>query len=91
MFQRNIDEWPPERIELLPSKKLVQENRTKVKPVNKDEQGLTDYEAALLDTVARILSDELNQLEKPGPVDEKDVAKFLQSAKASKAFYPVSV
>ena len=24
LFQRNIDEWPPERLELLPSKKLVQ-------------------------------------------------------------------
>ena len=86
MFQRNIDEWPPERIELLPSKKLVQENNTKVKPVNKDEQGLTDYEAALLDTVARILRDELSQLEKPGPVDERDVARFLQSAKARRPF-----
>ena len=51
--------------------------------MKKDQQGLTDYEAALLDTVARILSDELSQLEKPGPVDEKDVARFLQSAKVA--------
>ena len=71
---------------MLPSKKLVQENRTKVKPVKKDEKRLTYYEAALLDTVARILSDELSQLEKPGPVDERDVERFLQSAKASKAY-----
>ena len=71
---------------MLAFKKLVQENRTKVKPVKKDEQGLTFSEAALLDTVARILSDELSQLEKPGPVDERDVARFLQSAKASKAY-----
>ena len=75
---------------MLASERLVQEDGSKVKPVKKDEQGLTDYEAALLDTVARILRDELSQLEKPGPVDERDVARFLQSAKASKAFYPVS-
>ena len=71
---------------MLPSKKLVQENRTKVKRVKTDEKELTDSETALLDTVARILRDELSQLEKPGPVDERDVARFLQSAKASKAF-----
>ena len=42
-----------------------------------------DSEAALLDTVARILRDELNQLEQPGLVSKADiVARFLQSAKA---------
>ena len=71
---------------MLASKKLVQEDGSKVKPVKKDEKELTDSETALLDTVARILIDELGQLEKPGPVDERDVARFLQSAKASKAY-----
>ena len=49
--------------------------------VNKEEEKKAS-EAALLDTVARILRDELNQLEQPGPVNEGDIARFLQSAEA---------
>ena len=49
----------------------------------KKEEKKRVSEAALLDTVARILRDELNQLEQPGRLVSKgDIARFLQSAKA---------
>ena len=49
----------------------------------KKEEKKRVSEAALLDTVARILRDELNQLEQPGRlVGKGDIARFLQSAKA---------
>ena len=49
----------------------------------KEEEEKRASEAALLDTVARILREELNQLEQPGPVSKADIERFLQSAKAS--------
>ena len=49
----------------------------------KKEEKKRFSEAALLDTVARILRDELNQLEQPGRLVSKgDIARFLQAAKA---------
>ena len=85
-FQRNVDQWPPARLKLLPSQKITKQE---VKPDlnNEEEEVKRDSEAALLDTVARILRDELNQLEQPGLVSKADiVARFLQSAKARPCF-----
>ena len=50
--------------------------------VNEDKEEKRASEAALLDTVARILKGELSQLENREPVNEGDIERFLQSAKA---------
>ena len=67
----------------MPSQKLAKEAGEGVKSDAKEEEEKRASEAALLDTVARILREELNQLEQPGPVSKADIEKFLQSAEAS--------
>ena len=66
----------------MPSKKLSKEREGAFESVVNEEEEKRASEAALLDTVARLLRDELNQLEQPGPVNEGDIARFLQSAEA---------
>ena len=84
-FQRNVDQWPPARLKLLPPQKLTKQG-VNYDLNNKDEEKRAS-ESALLDTVARILRDELNQLEQLGPVSKADiVARFLQSAKVRPCF-----
>ena len=85
-FQRDVDQWPPARIKLLPSQKVTKQ-RVQSDLNEEEEEEKRASEAALLDTVARILRDELNQLEQPGRVSKGDiVARFLQSAKARPCF-----
>ena len=85
LFQSNVDQWPPARLKLVPSRKLAKEGVFK-SDVNKEAEKRAS-EAALLDTVGRILRDELNALEQPGQLVSKgDIARFLQSAKARPTF-----
>ena len=85
-FQRNVDQWPPARLKLLPPQKLTKQ-QVESDLNNEEEEEKRASEAALLDTVERILRDELNQLEQPGLVSKADiVARFLQSAKARPCF-----
>ena len=86
LFQRNVDQWPPARLKLVPSQKLAKQAGEGVKSDAKEEEEKRASEAALLDTVARILREELSQLEQPGPVSKGDIARFLQSAKARPSF-----
>ena len=87
LFQRNVDQWPPARLNLLLFQKMAKHTGKGVKSdVNEDEEEKRASEAALLDTVARILKGERSQLENGGPVNEGDIERFLQSAKARHCF-----
>ena len=82
-MQRDVDQWPPARLKLLPSQKLAKQGVKSDLNEKEEEEEKRASEVALLDTVARILRDELSQLEQPGLVSKADiVARFLQSAKA---------
>ena len=76
----------------MPSKKLAKEREGVFESdVNKEEEKRAS-EAALLDTVARLLRAELNQLEQPGQlVSKEDIARFLRSAEARLALNLCSV
>ena len=70
------------RLKLAPSRKLAEKTERVKSAASKEEEKMVS-EAALLDTVARILRAELSQLEdQPGGlVGEGDIARFLQAAK----------
>ena len=76
----------------MPSKKLAKEREGVIESdVNKEEEKRAS-EAALLDTVARLLRAELNQLEQPGQLVSKgDIERFLRSAEARPALNLCSV
>ena len=76
----------------MPSKKLEKEREGVFESVVNKEEEKRASEAALLDTVARLLRAELNQLEQTGQLVSKgDIERFLRSAEARPALNLCSV
>ena len=76
----------------MPSKKLAKEREGSIESDVNNEEEKRASEAALLDIVARLLRDELNQLEQPGQLVSKgDIERFLRSAEARPALNLCSV